>query len=267
MSPIRPCTLSDLTKIGHLQPDGWEDIIPWFRFYCKNSFCSPVVVEDNQSVIGIGTAISNGYSGWLAQIVVDENHRGKGIGYDITDHLIQILRSGGARTIHLIATDMGFPLYKKMGFQTITEYLFFRGTYKVDKHQHDNIRPYHKKDLTRIIKIDQSVSGENRMKMLEKFSSNILVFKKNNNITGYFYQDFGEGMIIALNQESGIELLKLKLQSGKIKTVVPAENDLCVEFLEEIGFEHYTTSRRMILGKDFDWKPECIYSRAGGYYA
>lgn len=226
-----------------------------------------MVVEDNHSIIGIGTAISNGESGWLAQIVVDEKHRGKGIGYEITDHLIKLLRSAGAGIIHLIATAMGFPLYKKMGFKTITEYAFFRGTFKSENHYHPNIRPFANNDLARITEIDQIVSGENRMQMLERFSTNILVFEKNKDITGYFYQDFGEGMIIATDQEAGIELLKMKLQSGKIKTVIPVENKSCIAYLKEIGFEHYNSAKRMILGEDFKWKPECIYSRAGGYYA
>jgi N-acetylglutamate synthase-like GNAT family acetyltransferase len=267
MTPIRPCTPGDLPKIHHLQPEGWEDITPWFRFYCNHSFCYPVVVEHNQSIIGIGTAISNGNSGWVAQIVVDHNHRGKGIGYEITGHLIKSLRSTGAGTIHLIATEMGFPLYKKMGFQTITEYAFFRGTLKKGYHPHYNIRPFQITDLSRITDLDQSMSGENRMQMLDKFSANILVFEKNKEITGYFYQDFGEGMIIATNKEAGIELLKMKLQSGKIKTVIPVENKHCITFLKKIGFEHYNSAKRMILGENFKWKPECIYSRAGGYYA
>lgn len=71
MINIRNCTLSDLPKIHHLQPDEWEDIVTWFEFYCKNNFCFPVVVERSNSIIDIGTAISNGDSGWLAQIVVD----------------------------------------------------------------------------------------------------------------------------------------------------------------------------------------------------
>ena len=266
MIAIRPCTISDLLKIGHLQPAEWEDIIPWFEFYCNNPFCFPVIVEHDHSIIGIGTAISNGNSGWLAQIVVDEKHRGKGIGYEITDHLKRTLQSAGAETIHLIATELGFPLYEKMGFETITEYAFFRGTSK-GYHPHSNIRSFQKTDLPRITELDQIVSGEERMRMLEKFSSNIMVFEKNNNITGYFFQDFGEGMIIASDQEAGIELLKRKLQSGKIKTVIPVENHHCISFLKDIGFEHYNSAKRMILGKNFKWRPECIYSRAGGYYA
>jgi len=267
MTNIRNCTLNDLPKIHHLQPDEWEDIIPWFRFYCNNPFCHPVVAEDNHAIIGIGTAISNGNSGWLAQIIVEENHRGKGIGYAITKHLIQTLQLSGAGTIHLIATEMGFPLYVKMGFQKITEYAFFRGTWNNEYHRHPNIRPFKKTDLALITELDQKVSGENRMPMLEKFSTNILVYEKNNHISGYFFQDFGEGMIIASDQEAGIELLKLKLQSGKIKTVIPVENKSCISFLKGIGFEHYNSAQRMIHGSDFHWKPECIYSRAGGYYA
>jgi len=267
MTPIRPCTSNDLPKISRLQPDGWEDITPWFRFYCNHSFCYPVVMEHDNSFIGIGTAISNGNSGWVAQIVVDEKHRGKEFGYEITDHLIKTLQSSGAESIHLIATEMGFPLYKKMGFKTITEYAFFRGTWRGNFHEHPNIRPFMKTDLPRITGLDHMVSGENRMQMLENFSTNILVYEKNKDITGYFYQDFGEGMVIAKDPEAGIELLKLKLQSGNIKTVIPVENQHCISFLKEIGFEHYNSARRMILGKNFNQKPECIYSRAGGYYA
>lgn len=162
---------------------------------------------------------------------------------------------------------MGFPLYERMGFKTITEYAFYRGIWNDEYHQYPCIRPFENSDLARITELDQRVSGENRLQVLEKFFTNVLVFEENKHITGYLFQDFREGMIIASDQKAGIELLKLKLQSGKYKTVIPVKNKYCISFLKEIGFEHYNSDHRMILGQDFNWKPECIYSRADGYYA
>jgi len=51
------------------------------------------------------------------------------------------------------------------------------------------------------------------------------------------------------------------------KAVIPSENQIGIDFLKKNGFIlSETKGKRMILGKNIDWKPECIFSRIGGNY-
>jgi hypothetical protein len=82
----------------------------------------------------------------------------------------------------------------------------------------------------------------------------------------YYLPNLGEGAIYADSAEAGIELMKLKYSTVD-KAVIPAENNIGVEFLQQNGFiKTDSIGKRMILGKDIDWKPECFYSRIGGNY-
>jgi hypothetical protein len=71
-------------------------------------------------------------------------------------------------------------------------------------------------------------------------------------------------LIIAEDEIAGTELLKMKI-SKKQKIVFPAENEIARKFLLENGFQEKNRVRRMVFGCEFEWHPQNIYSRIGGY--
>ena len=81
-------TYNDLSEILKLHPVGWPDIVPEFEFYIRKEFCYPIKAILENKVVGVGTLIVFDNTGWLAHIIVDKNHRNSGIGFQITEKLI-----------------------------------------------------------------------------------------------------------------------------------------------------------------------------------
>lgn len=264
---IRNCLLSDLANIRYLQPDGWDDITRYFHFYCSHSFCHPVVALSGDDIVGVATGILNQNTGWLAHIISSPRHRRQGIGYQLTEHLVQFLSDQGCTTQLLIATAMGENLYRKFGFETVSQYLFFQGAPSLNKITNPQIRPFTRSDFAGVLQLDQQISGENRSTMLQKFLENAWVsVSETGQVNGFLLAEFGEGMILAQDADVGLELLELKFILGKLKTVVPIENRRVREFLPARGFEQTLQAPRMLLGAAIAWHPEYVFSRAGGFY-
>ncbi|MBI9038906.1 MAG: hypothetical protein JEY97_12300 [Bacteroidales bacterium] len=121
-------------------------------------------------------------------------------------------------------------------------------------------------DLPSIIELDYSVTGERRNKLIEYFlSSSKLVFDKNLNLKAFFIEDLGDGLIISNEAAFGIELLKYKLNLKRNNITIPENNIHAKKFLINNGFKKHKSAQKMILGKSYSWKPDCVYSRASGY--
>lgn len=71
--------------------------------------------QDDPVATGVGFT-SDAITGVWA-IATVPNHRGRGLGTAITWAVVNAGRRRGARAAHLWATEMGFPIYQKMGFR------------------------------------------------------------------------------------------------------------------------------------------------------
>jgi GNAT superfamily N-acetyltransferase len=257
---LNPADISELIKF---QPSDWPDIIPFFRFYHEASFCQPVKDVINKKIIGVGTVIYHKNTAWLAHIIVHPDYRCRGIGTDITRALITSAQSVGYRTILLIASEMGVPVYRKLGFETVTEYFIFRGG-KMPKDlpaRHKTI-PFNDSYADRILALDYMASGEDRSKLIIPHLTSSLLFCHVNTLSGFYLPTLGEGLIVADRPEAGLVLLGMKNNTDRI--VMPAGNKQAIGFLTDSGFSMSLKGTRMLLGAKINWQPEMIYSRIGG---
>lgn len=58
-------------------------------------------------------------SGWIGNLVVRKDQRGKGTGSILMERALQTLADAGARTVWLTASEKGKPIYERLGFRTI----------------------------------------------------------------------------------------------------------------------------------------------------
>jgi predicted N-acetyltransferase YhbS len=76
------------------------------------------VYEEGGRVVGTVTAISYGRKlAWIGMMLVDPAYRRRGIGRSLMEHAVAHLDGKSVETIKLDATDMGYPLYRSLGFQ------------------------------------------------------------------------------------------------------------------------------------------------------
>jgi len=265
--PVQPFQWEDLKRIAHLQPPGWPDIIPSFVYYVKAAICHPVKVQMDRDIIGLGTSIVFGKTAWLAHIIVDSGHRKQGIGSRIVDHLLHQLDEISVPSCLLIATPDGVPIYKKAGFEEVTEYTFMQRKGRWPEHLlSPNIQPYSPQYQNTLLKLDKHITGEDRSRLLNEFISNAWLYISDSKPEGYYLPGLGEGTIIAGNLQAGRELMKVR-NTQSDKTVLPCDNKRGIAFLKDNGFETLSSKgTRMLHGQPVRWRPENIFSRMGGNY-
>ena len=244
---IAPITGVDLQCISDLRPDGWNDPVPFFKFYLDNSFCHPIKVISDNRIVGIGSGNSFGNTAWLAHIIVIPEFRRKGIGSLIVNYLCNYLKKNGVVTISLIATELGFPVYQKAGFVEQTEYVSFGRAEALTNHISKEILNFSNQDVDELIYLDQKISGEARSVLIKEKLLNSYVFKRNNRILGFYLPELGEGLIIADDIEAGIELMKLRYQK-LTKGALPVDNLAGIKFFIDNGFKETKRAKRMISG-------------------
>ena len=261
---IQPFTSSDIPLITLLQPDGWHDIVPVYRFYNASSFCYPIKVMIANELVGIGTTIMHNDVAWLAHIIVHEDYRNRGIGKIITQSLIGSIDTRICKTIYLIATALGEPVYQKIGFETETEYLFYKNILPIKNYVPSPIIfPYNKTFHEQIQRMDQRISGENRMFRFEQYLSNASVYVTNNRLEGYFIPDFHEGLIVSTSPKAGIELMTKRFTT-KETAVFPIDNIEAIAYMRIQGFEPFKVAKRMRLGEIREVAYTNIFNRIAG---
>lgn len=259
---IKPLEQSDVPLVFELQPPGWE-IMSVIDFYTKADFCFPIKVILDDKIIGIGTTILHKDVAWLAHIIVHDQFRNKGVGRLITQTLIERADAERCKTIYLLATEMGEPVYTKLGFEAETEYLSFKGEKITGEAGDDNIVSYKSEYADQISILDRQVSGEERWFHLEPYLSDGFVYLHDTNVMGYYLPTFGDGLIVAIDPAAGEALMKLRMTT-KDFAVFPAENVLATALMAKHNFNFFRTQKRMRLGKQRDWQPANIYNRIGG---
>lgn len=261
---LLPLTHADVNQITDLLPPGWDTALPSISFYTTSDFCFPMKLTRENKVIGTGTAIIHNDVAWLAHIIVHPDHRNQGIGQMITKALIEIANMKCCTTIYLLATELGEPVYRKIGFETEAEYLFFKGERPLQSaDQDEHILLYSNDYLDQIAILDQQVSGEDRMFHLKEHLTDGFVFVIDDDLQGYYLPTLGDGLIIASTIVAGLSLMKFRLTLRDF-AVFPADNKCAEALILHYPFTEVRRQKRMRLGKERQWEPSMIYNRIGG---
>lgn len=75
--------------------------------------------------VSTGSLTDAGGVASLDAIATDPEFRGRGLGYTITVALLELARERGYSIAVLEASDMGFPIYERIGFATFCEYVIY----------------------------------------------------------------------------------------------------------------------------------------------
>ena len=260
-----PLTTQDLPLIRTIQPEGWDyDITSTVSYYVASAFCYPIKLTIDGQLAGMGATILHRNVAWLGHIIVHADFRGQGLGRLITQYLVDSPEVKDCETISLIATDMGEPVYKKLGFEVDAEYVFFKNIkLPSDIVQSTNIHPYSPEYKQQIADLDSTLSGEDRMNHMEDFLHDGFVYLGDNIVQGFYLPRFGEGLIVADDDEAGISLMKWRLQSKNV-AIFPKENLAAVQLMHKYGVESHKFMNRMWFRNRGSWQPGRLYNRIGG---
>ena len=268
MVRMRQILESEIYQLQNFPPEDWNlDLPRLFTFHFAHPYFYPVAAEVDGRIVGCGIGIIHGAVAWLGTIIVLPEFRRQGIGQTITTHLIDYCRSKGCTTYLLTASEMGESIYRKLGFEINSSYVFYKRESVAPTRQTSNVREMRQEDFPAVKKLDKEVTGEDRHQFIERFLSTGWIYTNgtSDDIVGFYLQELGGGLVIARHADAGIELMKVRLNRGKTTAVIPETNTLAREFLASEGFQEYRRSPRMILGNEVHWQPTMVYNRATGY--
>lgn len=236
-------TAADFEFMTELEPDG----------------C--FVLLENSERIGLATTINFGTVAWFGNLIVNENHRGKGAGSLLVNHSIKYLRNKHTKTIGLYAYIDRIPFYKRLGFEYDSELTVLKG-----KGGSLPIKPAvkeaKKQDLKKIIEFDRSCFGASRKKLLDPIVSDpdnlCYASIEEGQTVGYVvakvYRQMSEiGPLICRREreEVATNLLKTvlsKLEGYDISLYVPDKERVILETLGKLGFTESFRVARMFFG-------------------
>jgi GNAT superfamily N-acetyltransferase len=254
----------DMPNIGALQPEFWGSIIPAMEWYLTLDFCYLIKVESDGEIAGCGAVLQHDDCAWLANIIVHKDHRNKGLGLAITEHLTQYALQY-TQNVLLIATKLGRPVYTKLGFKEDEEYVFFHSHKITDPVLSKNIVPYQPQYKEAILTMDQAFTGEKRTQLLLPKLAESYVYMQDGTIQGYSFPTLGEGLTFSHTTEAGLALMAMRLQEEK-RACLPKVNQAGIDFLLQQGFtiDHNLHGVKMYLNTQPVWQPQQQYGRVGG---
>ena len=115
---VRPATLADMPEAHAVVREGLSSARDpaALEFYRASPGGRLIVACCDGRVTGVSYAVSFGLTGWIGNVAVRPDARGQGIGTAVSQAALDTLRRAGVATVLLTATNLGRPIYEKLGF-------------------------------------------------------------------------------------------------------------------------------------------------------
>lgn len=269
LRPMRPDDLEP--AVAAILADDWGDRRSWFGFALGSPACRVVVAEDDGGAIaGTGVVTINGPVGWVGTIWVAPAHRGRGLGSALTQWTIDAADAAACRTLVLVATERGRPLYEQLGFEVQTWYRTMEAPgLPVDSAPADpRIRPFRPNDLDAVTALDRLATGEDRREVIAALATpdGARILDGDDGPAGFVIRaPWGGGATVAPSVGDALTILHARrLASGPDKRVrcgILLENAAGAKALEANGWTEAWRAPRLIRGAPLDWRPEHIWGQ------
>jgi GNAT superfamily N-acetyltransferase len=274
---LRPMAPADIEPASlALAADDWGDRLLWFRFAVRAAACRAFVAIDRDGAIaGTGVATINGPVGWIGTIWVRSDRRGRGLGRALTEATIDAAESEGCRTLVLVATDRGRPLYEGLGFDVQTWYrtmeappLTARGQARSEPDGPTRVRAATSDDLDDIVALDRNATGEDRDAVLRELidPDATWVVAADGRVRAFLARaPWGGGATISPRLDDAMALLDARRMAAapgrRVRCGILLENVAGASALEAAGWTEAWRAPRLVRGAALDWHPEHIWGQ------
>ena len=263
-------TTADVESVATaLLRENWGDRRLNLAFVTRHAETRPLVAVADEAIVGTGIVSLNGTVAWIGTIWVDPAWRRQGVGTAMTQATIDAAESAGCRTLLLVATDAGRPLYERFGFEVQTWYRILEAPGLDDDAIDPRIRPYRPTDLAAMAELSSAATGEDRTHLLAAFASpesaQCLV-RDDGNLGGFVVRaPWGGGSTIAPRLEDAEAILhsrRVDHGSGqRVRAGLLEENEAGLERLLATGWTDAWRAPRLIRGDPLRWRPEAIWGQ------
>jgi len=231
-----------------------------------------VAEGDDGSIVGTGVATINGPTAWIGTIWVARSERRRGLGQALTEATIDAAESAGCRTLLLVATEAGRPLYERLGFSVQTWYVTVEAPGRAgspDVGPDTGVRAFRVADLDAMAALDRAATGEDRRHLLAAFATpetTRIVADPSDRPAGFVIRaPWGGGATIVPRTDDAIALLHARrLAAGpdrRVRAGILLENEAGAAALARDGWTEAWRAPRLIRGEPLDWHPEHIWGQ------
>lgn len=260
---IEPFLDSDLDFLDEIQPPDWKPVRPHYLYYLFNENCRPLKLMFEGNICGVGTVILHDQTAWLAHIIIHPLKRNLGLGKILTAAMLESINSNLYKTVYLMSTDLGFPIYQSLGFVTEDTHSFFFNDVFVPDVTETGILDGTDEHLDDVLKLDHQAYGEYRKSRIMEGRSGYKIYIENKKLTGFYLPSLLEGPIIASTTKAGMALLNHRLKTENI-AILPDSNTTACRFLMDNDFQLTRKARRMRLGAKREHNQNMVYNRFSG---
>jgi predicted N-acetyltransferase YhbS len=266
--PMRPVDVA--AAADALRRGDWGDREAFFHFATGHANCRPILAERDREIVGTGVATVSGRVGWVGTIWVAPALRRHGLGRELTEAVIEELEGSGCRTLVLVATEAGRPVYERLGFELLTHdhalVASGRGTERTLSAPDPSVRRFAPTgDLDAAAALDGWATGEDRRHILATCDGWV-VGGAPGAVTAFTLRSpFGGVATVARDVSDALRLFDVRRREagpeGRVRAGVLDENAAGLERLLAEGWTEVWSGPRMSRGEPLDWTPTGIWSQ------
>ena len=219
---------------------------------------------------GVVGATNYGPFTYLGMMTVRKELQRKGIGQAMLQHMLNWTESQGNSFLRLDASEAGFPLYIRFGFEVLDQALMFKlADYMPSSNFPQQVRPLKLQDIQALADFDIPIFGANRAGLFQALLTDFpergfAVYDESGDMAGYlFAQSRRLGPWAARSPRDAESLLQAALTlsyKGVPLAIAPGTNTVASDLLGRYGFRHDFTNRHMQRGRsDIPGQRTAIY--------
>ncbi len=275
MPHLRTMMAADIPQMMRLTLQaGWNQTEADCRRFVDMEPNGCFVAEWNGQPVGTTTTCRFGPIGWISMVLVDEAVRRRGIGTRLMRRALSYLDDHHTRTIRLDATELGRPLYERLGFRA--EYELDRFTGGAGRPAaRESVTPVAVDQLPEIHQLDQRITGTDRARLVDRLyhedPDSVQLVRKNDEAIGYAMHRPGRraaqiGPAVTVSPPTGRQLLDgtiSRCPQDKVFVDVPCDNSHATRWAIDRGLTAQRRFVRMSRGEAVLDHPEWIWASSG----
>jgi predicted N-acetyltransferase YhbS len=219
-----------------------------------------LVAERDGVIVGTGSSVGFGPTGWIGGIAVAPEARGNGLGRALTEAAIEAL--GPRETLLVLASAAGRPIYERLGFEGEFSYRSFWTPADAAPVPGD-WRPLTLADRDAVLALDARVTGEQRTLAVDVGLIGGLATPDLSAVA--LRPPWPARPILARDPAAGAALLAAVLEPG-LRLAVPETNAAAVKALVDLGCREGNSVLRMHRGAPVAWRPDELWGVFSLFY-
>jgi GNAT superfamily N-acetyltransferase len=267
---IRPARQEELSRLGALYVRaGFTARLAGVVGFARARLAGEVFVADlDGELVGVAAGAHFGASGWVGGVAVAPERRRAGLGGALTEAVVTRLRERQAVTVQLLATELGRPVYERLGFVAEAEYLTLAGPPAPRPPARGGrpaagVRGGRPTDRAAVLALDRLATGEDRSRLLDALWPAGGLVAGDGDPRGFHLASpwRNGGATVAGDPEAGLALLEAvrRGDGGEVSVSLPAGNRAGLLALAAAGFRERSGTTRMCLGPPLPWRPESVF--------